>query len=579
MIKNIYDKGVYLIGKTLKNCDAAITTTACLARELKHYVSKVFINNNVASEEMWKLSQEALNNKNNTKKNNESIVIGYFSGSISHNPDIEMIKPALVRILKKFKNVKLLFFGLLNISNFSDEFPFQIFNKPFVNWKELPEIISNIDINIAPIEKNTFNAAKSENKWVEAALVKVPTIASNFGAFRQVIKHNETGLLCSDINDWYLSLKELINNKELRKTIGENAYNLCKTNYNTIYSGRKLSYFINSFLNKHIGFFLPSLQISEGLYVVLNHASILKDEGWDVDLIFPSIDINFLEFKEYKFNVISLAHTIMKVQYDIIVATFYSTVYDILNYFRTKKHIYLVLGYATDVNFYGSHFRLIAEKSYSIPFNIEYITISKWCEKWLYRKYKKKVRYAPNGIDFDNLISYKRNLKKGKVRILIEGDSSFSFKNLDESFKITEKLDKSKFEIWYLSNNGKPKDWYKYDKLFKKIPFEKVKYIYLKCDILLKSSRLESFSYPPLEMMATGGYSIVATNNGNKEYLKDEINCLLYKSGNIDSAIKCIERLILDEKLQQKLYVNGLRTAKDRDWNNFKSQIISLYSS
>ena len=41
--------------------------------------------------------------------------------------------------------------------------------------------------------------------------------------------------------------------------------------------------------------------------------------------------------------------------------------------------------------------------------------------------------------------------------------------------------------------------------------------IYSECDILLKSSWLESFSYPPLEMMATGGYCIVAPNDGNKE--------------------------------------------------------------
>ena len=102
--------------------------------------------------------------------------------------------------------------------------------------------------------------------------------------------------------------------------------------------------------------------------------------------------------------------------------------------------------------------------------------------------------------------------------------------------------------------------------------------VYRECDILLKSSWLESFSYPPLEMMATGGYSIVVPNEGNKEYLKNGENCLLYKLGDIDSAIKNIERLLSDELLQQKLYKNGLITAKKRDWNNYKSQIISLYS-
>ena len=57
-----------LIGKTLKECNAAITTTKNLAKELKNYVSNVFINHNVASEVMFKLSQDALINKDITKK-------------------------------------------------------------------------------------------------------------------------------------------------------------------------------------------------------------------------------------------------------------------------------------------------------------------------------------------------------------------------------------------------------------------------------------------------------------------------------------------------------------------------------
>ena len=41
----------------------------------------------------------------------------------------------------------------------------------------MPELIVSIDINIALIEDTIFNEAKRENKWVEAALVKVPIIA------------------------------------------------------------------------------------------------------------------------------------------------------------------------------------------------------------------------------------------------------------------------------------------------------------------------------------------------------------------------------------------------------------------
>ena len=576
--KENYDSGVISMGKTLKLCEGAITTTDALGKELRNYVPSVLVNHNVASEEMWKISQNALTNKDNKNKG-KYIIVGYFSGSITHNPDIEMIKEPLIKILKEFKNVKILLLGLLDFPNFLKEFHSQVIIKNFGNWTELPDFISNVDINIAPIESNIFNDAKSENKWVEAALVKVPTIASNFGAFKQSIQHNETGLLCSNMNDWYISLKNLIINENLRKTIGEKAYNFCKEKYNTIYTGKKLSNYINSISNKHIGFFLPSLHISGGIYVILKHACVLKDEGWDIDLIVPKGKSDLFEFEGHLFNCLSLENNILRAQYDIVVATFYSTLFSILNYYKTKRYLYLVQNYETDFYPYGTNFRYIAEKTYSAPNFIEYATISKWCKKWLWKKYQKKSKYIPNGIDFHNFTSHKRELKHKKIRILIEGDCTCHYKNVDESFKIAEKLDKNKFEIWYLTYNSISKDWYRIDKFLYDLPHEKVNEIYNECDILLKSSWLESFSYPPIEMMATGGYCIVAPNGGNKEYLKDGENCLFYQLGDINSAIKNINRLITDERLQNILYENGLNTAKNRDWKNFKKQIISLYNT
>ena len=579
--KKLFDENIVRIGKTLKLCDFAVTTTKVLAKELKHYISNVFINPDVVNEEMWKISYDILK-KENDKKMKDHLIIGYWNENISLNSNFGMIKPVLLKILKEFKNVEILFFGELNYSvNYKNykEFQLQINYKEVTNLKKLLQIISNVDIILAPLENNIFNAAQNEIKWVEAALVKVPTVASNFGVFKQVIKDKETGILCSELNDWYISLKNLIINENFRKKLGENAYTFCKNKYNTLYTANYFSNFINSISNKHIGFYLPKIVISGGIYVILKHACILQDSGYDVDLIVPEGKTGIFEFQSHKFNLINLKNEVISSQYDIIVATFYSTLFSSLNYYRTKKHLYLVQGYETDFYQYGVDLRIIAEKTYSVPFGVEYITISKWCENWLLKKYKKKCRYAPNGIDMDNFTFYKRNLNKKKIRILIEGDCSSYIKNVDESFKIIEKLDKDKFEVWYLSYRGKPKKWYRYDKFFHKIQHGRVNEIYYKCDILIKSSRLESFSYPPLEMLATGGYCIVVPNEGNQEYLRDGENCLFYQLGDLDSAIKNINKLIIDEELQNKLYENGLITAKNRDWKNFRHQIIKLYDN
>ena len=76
--------------------------------------------------------------------------------------------------------------------------------------------------------------------------------------------------------------------------------------------------------------------------------------------------------------------------------------------------------------------------------------------------------------------------------------------------------------------------------------------------ILLKSNWLESFSYPSLKIMETGGYSIFMSNSGNKDYINVGEKCLLYKLWDLNSETKCIEKSILNELLQQKLFIFGL---------------------
>ena len=121
------------------------------------------------------------------------------------------------------------------------------------------------------------------------------------------------------------------------------------------------------------------------------------------------------------------------------------------------------------------------------------------------------------------------------------------------------------------------KKWYRYDKFLHRVAYDDVPEVYRQCDILLKSSTLESFSYPPLEMMATGGFAVVVPNGGNVEYLQDGYNCLLYESGNIEKALDCIRRLCEDSELRETLMAGAKETVQKRDWNNIEKDILALY--
>ena len=150
---------------------------------------------------------------------------------------------------------------------------------------------------------------------------------------------------------------------------------------------------------------------------------------------------------------------------------------------------------------------------------------------------------------------------------------------MDESFRIIQTLDRSKYEVWYVSYQGKPKEWYTVDRYFNRVPYGQMPDLYRQCHVLLKSSKLESFSYPPLEMMATGGLVLVRENGGNKEYLRDHYNCLFYDPDRLDEAGNLLRQMIDDEGLRSSLIQNGLETADERSWGKVREQILKLYES
>ena len=125
--------------------------------------------------------------------------------------------------------------------------------------------------------------------------------------------------------------------------------------------------------------------------------------------------------------------------------------------------------------------------------------------------------------------------------------------------------------------HGQPKSRYRVDKFFHNIPHEKVADLYRQCHILIKSSVLESFSYPPLEMMATGGAVIVVQNCGNSEYVKHGVNCLTYPSGDIELACELVSKIVNDRELRRTLFKNGIETAEKYDWDHIEDQILALY--
>lgn len=571
-----YDAGVRGYGDMMRLCSYSITTTETIAREMKRRGSgPVHINRNVMSQEMIAISDKSIQE---TQRDSSKVTLGYFSGSDTHNVDFQMILPGLRKLMKKYDNVYLKLAGRISPPIGLEEFKDRLILIPYMDWRLLPAQIRECDINLSPLaEDSIFNQAKSENKWSEAALVQTVTVASKVGAFTSEVKDGVTGVLANN-NEWFDKLEELINDADLRSRIAANAYDEVHSKRTTLDTGgRELVKFLRNKMQKNIKFVIPSVDISGGINVIFKHAEILREKGYDVTLISldKQTDPQRLDMLNKTHNVIIERDVEVDQVIDKIVATHWSTFGFMKKYPNAIKQYYLVQGYDSLIYAPGKIDRILANATYSDRTGVQYVTISPWCVGWLSDNFDQKARYAPNGIALDLFPVTKRKYE-GKIKILIEGNHKDRLKNIDEAFNITNSLDGDKYSVSYLSYDSQPKKEYKVDAAYNKISSDKVGLIYKEHHILLKTSLLESFSFPPLEMMATGGQVVVIKNDGNAEYINSD-NAVLIKQGQLRDAVVAIERLTKDSKLQEKLRKNGLETTKKYDWSNLTDQIVALY--
>ncbi len=217
-----------------KECDSFITTTSFLKKSLeKDYHKKALVLPNFLNESQEEIAKEILKKKKD-HYDKSKFIIGYFSGSNSHKRDLETIEEDLIKMMKKHSDVYLKIVGLMDLTE-----PLKLWQKKgriiiddFVPYEELAYKIASVDVNIIPLQNNSFNACKSELKYFEASLVETPTCASNNDVYRTIIKNQEDGFLCNE-KDWYHTLETIYQNQEDMIKVGKKAYQKCKKLYSS----------------------------------------------------------------------------------------------------------------------------------------------------------------------------------------------------------------------------------------------------------------------------------------------------------------------------------------------------------
>ena len=220
--KKLYENGVG--GEILKDpyVKTCTTTTTYLAEKLKEYNKQVFIIPNKLSKSDVEICAQI--SKSKVHKVEKSSKLGYFSGTISHNKDFAVITDTLLIIMEKYPKVELFLAGPLDIESKLNKFKDRIKQIPYVPREKHFENIAKVDINLVPLEVgNPFCESKSELKFFEAGILKVPTVASATGTFQEAISDGFDGFVAFDTAEWVNKLERLILSPEMRSQMGSEA--------------------------------------------------------------------------------------------------------------------------------------------------------------------------------------------------------------------------------------------------------------------------------------------------------------------------------------------------------------------
>ena len=215
--------GVRRYLQTLQACDAVTTATPFLAERATRRGQRAFVHRNALGHEMLALA-DRLRPRRLTKQTADKAVIGYGSGTPTHDVDFAEAASSLCAILNQFPNTELWIVGPVVIASELETFGERVRRFPLTDWPDWFERASQFDIALAPLElENVFCRAKSEIKFVEAAALGVPVVASRTEPYESLITTREDGLLATDEREWVEALSWLIEDPHRRAEMGGRA--------------------------------------------------------------------------------------------------------------------------------------------------------------------------------------------------------------------------------------------------------------------------------------------------------------------------------------------------------------------
>lgn len=92
----------------------------------------------------------------------------------------------------------------------------------FVKWNKETEIedLATFNIGVMPLIEDEWSKGKCGFKGLQYMALGIPAVMSPVGVNCTIVQNGKNGYLCSDKDSWYTTLRQLLSDSTLRKTIG-----------------------------------------------------------------------------------------------------------------------------------------------------------------------------------------------------------------------------------------------------------------------------------------------------------------------------------------------------------------------
>jgi glycosyltransferase involved in cell wall biosynthesis len=216
-----YEAGIAALRRTLEEVDGVVVSTEPLQVAATRVNDRVEVVPNVVSREMAEMGRAA---RETASRSRDAVTIAYLSGTPTHDRDFLEAADAVLWALDEFPLVRFQAVGYLTLDERFSAFGKRIERIPPQPLRGLPSLLAGVDVNLAPLEPdNPFTEAKSCLKYLEAAVVGVPTVASARADFVRVIDSGANGMLADDPEGWRSALGALIESSGVRTDLGNAA--------------------------------------------------------------------------------------------------------------------------------------------------------------------------------------------------------------------------------------------------------------------------------------------------------------------------------------------------------------------